>query len=91
MGERFPLNLDKDDPDLFPAVDTQENPGCNPWRTSLRCMSGGLEHGYNIAILSRGEEGGYSMNLAIWLPAMFFLGIAAMTLCYLFIVACEKI
>jgi hypothetical protein len=31
------------------------------------------------------------MNLAIWLPAMFFLGIAAMALCYLFITACEKI
>jgi hypothetical protein len=31
------------------------------------------------------------MDLVIWLPAMFFLGIGAMTLCYLFIKACEKI
>ena len=31
------------------------------------------------------------MNLIVWLPAMFFLGIGVMTLCYLFIKACEKI
>jgi hypothetical protein len=31
------------------------------------------------------------MDLIIWLPAMFFLGIGAMALCYLFIKACEKI
>jgi hypothetical protein len=31
------------------------------------------------------------MNLAIWLPAMFLLGIAAMGLCFLFMEACEKI
>jgi hypothetical protein len=31
------------------------------------------------------------MNLLLWLPAMFFLGLATMTLCYLFITACEKI
>jgi len=31
------------------------------------------------------------MNLLIWLPAMFLLGISGMTLCYLFITACEKI
>lgn len=31
------------------------------------------------------------MNLAIWLPSMFLLGIALMVLCVLFLNACEKI
>jgi len=31
------------------------------------------------------------MNLAIWLPGMFILGLAAMGLCYAFLLACEKI
>jgi hypothetical protein len=31
------------------------------------------------------------MNLAIWLPAMFLLGIGLMVLCLLFLIACEKI
>jgi hypothetical protein len=31
------------------------------------------------------------MNLALWLPGMFLLGIAAMGLCLLFLKACEKI
>jgi hypothetical protein len=31
------------------------------------------------------------MNLAIWLPAMFVLGLVGMGLCYLFMDACEKI
>jgi hypothetical protein len=31
------------------------------------------------------------MNLEIWLPAMFVLGLAAMGLCYAFLGACEKI
>jgi hypothetical protein len=31
------------------------------------------------------------MNLEIWLPAMFLLGLVAMGLCYLFMKACEKI
>jgi hypothetical protein len=31
------------------------------------------------------------MNLLIWLPAMFLLGIALMAFCYLFMEACEKI
>jgi hypothetical protein len=34
---------------------------------------------------------GFPMNLVIWLPAMFFLGIAAMGVCGLFVKACEKI
>ncbi len=31
------------------------------------------------------------MNLGIWLPAMFLLGLFMMGLCYLFLEACEKI
>jgi len=31
------------------------------------------------------------MNLLIWLPAMFLLGLALMGLCYLFMEACDKI
>jgi len=31
------------------------------------------------------------MNLAILFPAMFFLGLALMGLCFLFLEACEKI
>jgi len=31
------------------------------------------------------------MNLAIWLPAMFALGLVSMGLCLLFLYGCEKI
>jgi hypothetical protein len=31
------------------------------------------------------------MNLVVWLPAMFALGIVSMGLCFLFLKACEKI
>jgi hypothetical protein len=31
------------------------------------------------------------MNLYIWLPAMFLLGLLALGICYLFLEACEKI
>jgi hypothetical protein len=31
------------------------------------------------------------MNLMIWLPAMFLLGLASMGLCFLFYAACDKI
>jgi len=31
------------------------------------------------------------MNLAFWVQAMFFLGIIAMVLCFLFLDGCEKI
>ena len=31
------------------------------------------------------------MNLVIWLPAMFLLGLVSMIGCYAFISACEKI
>jgi hypothetical protein len=31
------------------------------------------------------------MGLTFWVPAMFFLGLVAMGLCYLFMEACENI
>ena len=31
------------------------------------------------------------MNLVVWLPGFFLLGIVAMVACYAFIGACEKI
>jgi len=31
------------------------------------------------------------MDLTIWLPAMFALGIVTMGLCYAFLIACESI
>jgi hypothetical protein len=31
------------------------------------------------------------MNLAIWLPATFLLGLLSLGLCFAFLAACEKI
>lgn len=31
------------------------------------------------------------MDLYIWLPSMFLLGLAAMGICYLFMIACDVI
>jgi hypothetical protein len=31
------------------------------------------------------------MNLALWLPAMFLLGLATMGLMFAFLAACEKV
>jgi hypothetical protein len=31
------------------------------------------------------------MNLAVWYPALFVLGVVAMGMCLLFLGACEKI
>jgi hypothetical protein len=31
------------------------------------------------------------MDLVVWLPAMFLLGLASMIACYTFIGACEKV
>jgi hypothetical protein len=31
------------------------------------------------------------MDLTIWLPAMFALGIVTMGLCYAFLIACENV
>ena len=35
--------------------------------------------------------GGTVMNLVVWLPAMFALGLTVMALCYAFLFGCEKI
>jgi hypothetical protein len=32
-----------------------------------------------------------SMNLVVWLPAMFALGLVSMGVCYAFVFACEEI
>jgi hypothetical protein len=32
-----------------------------------------------------------SMDLVVWLPAMFLLGLVSMIACYTFIGACEKV
>jgi hypothetical protein len=37
------------------------------------------------------QERDFTMNLAIWLPAMFVLGLVSLGLCFLFLKACEKI
>jgi len=31
------------------------------------------------------------MNLVVWLPAMFLLGLVALGLCLAFVIACERI
>ncbi len=31
------------------------------------------------------------MNLELWLPAMFVLGLAGLGFCYAFLIACDKI
>lgn len=31
------------------------------------------------------------MNLVVWLPAMFVLGLVSMGVCYAFIFACEEV
>jgi hypothetical protein len=36
-------------------------------------------------------RGGIEMNLVIWLPTMFLLGLAGLGLCYAFLLACEGI
>ena len=43
-----------------------------------------------IALQTKLEEG-LTMDLVIWLPAMFLLGISMMGVCWLFMEACEKI
>ena len=35
--------------------------------------------------------GRFAMNLVVWLPGMFLLGVVSMGLCYAFLCACEKI
>jgi hypothetical protein len=31
------------------------------------------------------------MNLVVWLPAMFVLGLASLGVCYAFVFACEEV
>jgi len=31
------------------------------------------------------------MNLVVWLPAMFLLGVGGLGLCFAFMVACERV
>lgn len=38
-----------------------------------------------------GSKEDVTMNLAIWIPMMFLLGLALMAICLVFIKACEKI
>ena len=40
---------------------------------------------------SMGTEQERSMNLVVWLPAMFALGLVSLGVCYAFIFACEDI
>jgi hypothetical protein len=39
--------------------------------------------------LCRGKE--RSMNVVVWLPAMFALGLVSIGVCYAFVFACEEI
>lgn len=45
--------------------------------------------GRDVALETASSKGSH-MNLTIWLPAMFLLGIVSMVLCVLFLNACEK-
>jgi hypothetical protein len=40
---------------------------------------------------SMGTKKERSMNLVVWLPAMFALGLVSLGVCYAFIFACEDI
>ena len=52
----------------------------------------GTAGGFDGAIFDAGSEKGLAlMNLVIWLPAMFVLGLAAMGICLAFVSACEVI
>jgi hypothetical protein len=58
---------------------------CNSARTIQANLSG-------IALAEYPSYGGVSqMDLTIWLPAMFTLGLGVMGLCYAFLIACENI
>ena len=47
---------------------------------------------FRCAIFGAGSEKGLAlMNLVIWLPAMFVLGLAALGVCLAFVSACEII
>jgi hypothetical protein len=48
-----------------------------------------LLDGARLALEAPNKE--RSMNLVVWLPAMFALGLAGLGLCYAFVFACEVI
>jgi hypothetical protein len=48
-------------------------------------------HAFCDARLHGNASGGASMNLEVWYPAMFVLGVVAMGICLLFLDACERI
>ena len=57
---------------------------------------GGALNGTAAAVTAGDEKitkrlGRAHMDLTVWLPAMFLLGLVSMGLCYVFIGACEKI
>ena len=51
----------------------------------------GRRHAANETSEEDGCEEGSSMNLVVWLPGFFLLGLVAMAACYAFIGTCEKI
>ena len=59
----------------------------------LAATFGGMAAAWIVSLNARrtGWEDTYDMDLTIWLPAMFLLGLVAMIGCYAFIGACEKI
>jgi hypothetical protein len=44
-----------------------------------------------VLVLGVDASGGATMDLAIWYPALFLLGLVGMGLCLAFLDACEKI
>ena len=48
-------------------------------------------HATQLAVSGLEEFEGEEMNLEIWLPGLFALGLVGMGLCYAFMIACEKI
>jgi hypothetical protein len=58
------------------------------WRRSA-CLGAGIARQSH----QRAAEGGREpdMNLVVWLPAMFLVGLVGMGLCLAFVIACEKI
>jgi hypothetical protein len=64
---------------------------CKAAATSTASVSVGIER--KLFPVSRISKDGTerSMNLVVWLPAMFVLGLASLGVCYAFIFACEVI
>jgi hypothetical protein len=65
-------------------------------RKAARVMAFALAAGRGIGAARvsdrrRGERKERSMNLVVWLPAMFALGLVSMGVCLVFALACEHI